>query len=156
MNTEKLEFKLTLCPKKLIAKNKTPEFKIALNDVTYVHSHNLSVETAKDRIEVIVPVELAYGTNKFSLEFLNKALGDSIYEKNEIVDDLYIHITKIEVDNMDITTLAKKLCMYSLNQPVFYNNSWHKEFSQHTFLTWNGIWSFEFQTPFYKWLIDQL
>lgn len=156
MTTEKLEFKLTLCPKKLLAKNKAPEFKITINDHLYIHNKDLSVDSKHEKVEVIFPAELLYGTNEFKFEFLNKERGDSMYEKSSIVDDLYIHILKVEVDNMDITPLIKKLSVYRLNEPVFYNNCWQQKFQSHNFLSWNGVWSFQFQTPFYKWLIDQL
>ena len=156
MTIEKLEFKLTLCPRRVIAKNKIPEFKIAINNQNYIHSRDLFCDSDSDRVEVKFPVELSFGNNDFKLSFMNKESGDSIYENNKIVDDLYVHITKIEVDNINITALVKKLSVYRPNSPVFYNNILHNEFREHNFLTWNGVWSFSFQTPFYKWLIDQL
>lgn len=156
METEKLEFKLTLCPKRLLIKNKSPEFKIAINDHVFIHSQALSVESCQDKTEVVFKAELPYCVNEFKLFFINKEPGDTIYENGNVIDDLYIHILKVEVDNMDITPLVKKLSVYNLNSPTIYNNIQCTKFLSHNFLSWNGVWSFQFDTPFYKWLIDQL
>lgn len=156
MNFEKLEFKITLCPKVLLSQNKYPEFKILIDNHVYHHSKDLGVNSTDEQIDIIFNANLDKGDHEFALQFLNKnSQKDTVARDGKIIDDLFIEIRKIEVDGIDINSLLPKLAKYTLDEPVVFNNISSQEFLNHKFLSWNGSYKFTFNSPFYVWLLDQ-
>ena len=76
-----------------------------------------------------------------------------INENNEIVKDALITISNIEIDDIDISTMAQVHAVYS------HNFNGHKDTVQDRFygvMGCNGTVSFKFITPFYLWLLENM
>lgn len=76
-----------------------------------------------------------------------------INENNKIVKDALITISDIEIDDIDISTIAQAHAVYS------HNFNGHKDAVQDRFygvMGCNGTVSFKFITPFYLWLLENM
>jgi len=156
MAIEKLKFNVNICPKTLISKNKKPEFTITIDDKVYIHNTELGVNSAEDSVTISFEAELEFGPHVLAFNFLNKdSKTDTQSSQGKILDDLYIQINKVEIDDIDLSSILSKIARYDLVAPVQFNDNMVSTLYNHRFLSWNGAYKIPFETPFYKWLLDQ-
>jgi len=99
--------------------------------------------------ELLVEDDRLYKLN-FTLH--DKSKYDTVLENDNIVKDTLIKIRKIELDDVDITS------MLPINQDTFYyihDGSTEKHAFYDT-MGVNGTSTVEFTTPFYVWLLENL
>lgn len=154
MEKETLHFKIGLSG---TSNKKQPQFKIKVNDVEYFSEKLTKAPQVTEYFEF--DVELVEGDHRLTIEFLNKADGDTVVDNNTIIEDLVLNIDSIEVDEIDLGTLLWSNSIYIPNYPVYYDNEPQKEIKEVkncVNLGWNGSWHLPFTSPFYIWLLENL
>ena len=91
-----------------------------------------------------------------------KKVSQTIVEDGKIVKDQILHISNIEIDDISIGNLIFE----GVYTPE-YSRKWYEEnlikgitlpktYKNTKELGYNGLWNFEFSSPFYMWLLDNL
>lgn len=104
-------------------------------------------------------VELADGPHVLKIRLENKEDGDTVQdeEKQTIVKDLLLNIESLGIDNIEISNLRWSKSKYVLDKPAeIAPGEFKSEYSSCANLGHNGTWIFEFDSPFYIWLLENL
>jgi hypothetical protein len=93
--------------------------------------------------------ELTEDKHKLVVELYGKDKYQTILENNKIVKDQLLNIESIEFDEIEIGNLKHSLSNYypvDVQEPI----------KNCVNLGWNGRWEFEFTTPIYIWLLENI
>ena len=159
MGTEKLKFKIELYATMW---NTPPHAEIKVNDRSFYSSNITGTEEKPDVIEF--EHELTEGEH-YSLNIHRSGKGRNetvINEKGDILNDQLLNIKRIEIDDIDLGGLVYE-GVYTPTYPEPWATQQKEEgidlpksFKNVTQMGHNGVWSFEFQSPFYMWLLENL
>jgi len=159
MATEKLKIKLELYATMW---DKAPHAEILINDKSYFHNDITGTEDKPDVIEL----EHEFEEGK-SYELVIKRTGKSktqtmINDKGDVLKDQLLNIKSIEIDEIDIGALVYE-GVYTPDYPEpWATQQAHlgvklpESLKNVTRMGHNGTWSFEFGSPFYMWLLENL
>ncbi len=159
MGTEKLKFKLELFATMW---DKPPHVEISVTNELCFKGDIEGTETKPNIIEFERNLE-ENKTHNLILNRLGKTnMQTVVNEKGDILNDQLLNIKKIEIDDIDIGAL-----IYEGNYTPDYPEPWFsqqkeagielpKTFKSVTEIGHNGIWNFEFKSPFYMWLLENL
>ena len=159
MATEKLKFKLELFATMW---DQPPHVEILLDEQSYYKGDITGSEEQPDIIQF--EQDLTEG-EMYNLIIKRTGKSNSqtvINEKGDILNDQLLNIKSIEIDEIDIGGLV-----YEGVYTPTYPEPWatqqkdagvklQESFKSVTRMGHNGVWSFEFQSPFYMWLLENL
>ena len=86
----------------------------------------------------------------------NKTSTDTKTDNGDIVADMLLNITSIEVDEIDLGSLLWSHSVYKIDHPQKFNNVVVTELTNCVNLGWNGTYQLDFKTPFYIWLLENI
>lgn len=145
LNTETLTFTIGLGG---TFWKKCPAFSIWVDDTQYVsgvidtneiHNYEFTAELADDTVHYL----------KIRLE--NKDNKDTTVDANgNIIKDLLLNIKSIEIDGIELNTLK-----WTESQFIPDDRDNRPVLSGCVDLGWNGTYQFEFNSPFYLWLLEK-
>jgi hypothetical protein len=93
-------------------------------------------------------LELTEGPHKFGFTLNNKHPRDTVIdEQGNILDDSHITLEYFEIDEIDLSE------MYKL-KGKFVHASQEPDSAVNTCIGYNGVYYFEFETPYYEWLLS--
>jgi len=159
MATEKLKFKLELWGQYW---DQPPEAKILLND--HVHFKGKISGSEKEPQVIIFDHELTEGYNQqLVIERMGKTSKQTVVDHaGNIVKDQLLKIKSIEIDEIDIGALIYE-GIYKPKYPEPWASQEKKagkvlpeSFKNVTAMGHNGRWEFQFSSPFYMWLLENL
>jgi hypothetical protein len=159
MATEKIKFKLELYSTRW---GSPPIADVKINDTSYFKDFVKGDEAVPKVIEF--EHELEEGKDyKLIIDRSNKRVNDTIVnEKGDITHDQLLHIKSIMIDEIDIGGLVYE----GVYKPI-YPEQWSKQQKEKgvefpetlknvTQMGHNGTWTFNFSSPFYMWLLENL
>ena len=151
MSAEILNFKVTLCPGVLHRINKFPEYRITLDGV------DQKLGSLTEESTISFGAEVGEGEHTLQISFVNKdhTCNTFVDADGKIVEDLFIHLTKLEIDDIDLENLLSH-SVYDLATPVEFNGAQVSSMPNHRFMSWNGTITLKFTSPFYLWLLENL
>ena len=122
--------------------NKYPYARIKLNKTTIFDQVVTKSVTIKKEVTAMP------GEQELVIEMYNKGSDYTQVVNGEIVNDVLLNIDHVELDNVDLTQLARDNCLY-------YPKSEHapSEVSHCLNLGWNGCWILKFEAPIYRWVL---
>jgi hypothetical protein len=159
MATEKLKFKLELWTTMW---DKPPHAEISINEEKHFDGDITGTEDKPDVIEFEHDLEEGKEYNLI-INRSGKSKGQTVVnEKGDILKDQLLHIKDIEIDDINIGALVYE-AVYTPNYP----EPWAKQqrqagvrlqesFRNVTTMGHDGEWRFNFASPFYMWLLENL
>jgi hypothetical protein len=159
MGTEKLKFKLELYATMW---DKPPHAEILINGEKHFDGDITGTEDKPDVIEFEHDLEEGKEYNLI-INRSGKSKGQTVVnEKGDILKDQLLHIKDIEIDDINIGALVYE-AVYTPNYP----EPWAKQqrqagvrlqesFRNVTTMGHDGEWRFNFASPFYMWLLENL
>ena len=158
MDREKLKFKLELYATMW---NKPPIVDISIDDKSYFNSKIESTKDSPTTIEFTVDLELEK-SHKLIITRSGKGKNQTVIDDRKIVKDQLLHIKNIEIDEIDLGNLVFE-GIYQPDYPEPWatqqakiGNELPKSIKNSPNLGHNGTWTFEFVSPFYMWLLENL
>ena len=158
MATEKLKFKLELYATMW---NKPPIADIKIDERSYFNEEITSTKNEP----TIIEFEHEFEEGKSYNLIINRSGKDkkqTIVENEKIVKDQLLHIKNIEIDEIDLGNLVFE-GIYQPDYPEPWatqqdkiGNELPKSIKNSPNLGHNGTWTFEFVSPFYMWLLENL
>ena len=133
MNTNLKKYSIYLQLNTQSAGNKAPAITVKLNDVEYTPSLQL---------ENIVDFRMhgKLGDNLLTISLNNKTANDTVVDsESNIIQDLNVQVSKLEVDNIDVTNYTKNNNHYLTNDQETMNT--------HGFMHKNGTLSISLVCP---------
>lgn len=92
--------------------------------------------------------------NKITVEMYNKNPGDTVLDnEGNIVNDVMLNINGVAIDEIELDNL---LWTHSVYYPVADQSGAPESLKECVNLGWNGRWEFQFDSPIYLWLIENL
>lgn len=148
-DTEKLHFKIGVSGTYWAKK---PKYSILVNDDSIVTQE---IQGAENEIEYFeFDREVTEGPVTLTIRLENKESSDTvkddeILDEFVIVKDMLLNIESIEIDDIDIGNLiySAKFVGDDPSRPVL---------DKCRNMGWNGNWNFEFNSPFYIWLLENI
>jgi len=159
MGTEKLKFKLELYATMW---DKPPHVDIRINEKNFASEDVTGTEKDPNVFEFMH--ELDEGQkSKLILEISGKSPNQTIVnDKGDILKDQLLHIKGIEIDEINIGSLVFN-GVYTPQYPEPWATQQRNKgmdlpesFKNVTAMGHNGRWEFEFESPFYMWLLENL
>ena len=158
MATEKLNFKLELFA---TYHDVPPYAEVLINDTSYFKDF---IKGTKEKPTIIQFQHDATEGLRYALKIQRsgKKVSQTVVEDGKIVKDQILHINAIEIDDISIGNLIFE----GVYTPE-YSRKWYEEnlikgttlphsYKNSKDLGYNGLWNFEFSSPFYMWLLDNL
>ena len=159
MATENLKFKIELFA---TFWDKKPTCEVLVNDTSVYNGVVDGSEKEPNVIEFKHPCEEG---KEYKLILNRQGKNDSqtiLNDKGDILHDQLLHIKSIEIDEIDIGTLV----FDGVYQPE-YPKQWAAQqrksgidlpetIQNVTRMGHNGTWTFQFSSPFYMWLLENL
>jgi hypothetical protein len=92
------------------------------------------------------------------VRLLNKEMSDTVQneDKSAIVKDLLLNIVSIEIDEVELGKCKWDNSVFVLDAPVDYNGQTVTELARCVNLGFNGEYQFDFSTPHYIWLLENM
>lgn len=159
MATEKLKFKLELYGTYW---SKKPHVEISVGDVTYFTGE---IDGSVDDPNTIEFTHECQEGDDYSLiiKRSGKIKNQTVVnEKGDILKDQILHIKNINIDEIDIGSLVYE-GVYRPEYPEPWatqqktaGNTLPETLKNVTAMGHNGTWTFEFSSPFYMWLLENL
>ena len=159
MATEKLKFKLELYATMW---DKPPHAEILINDKSYFNGDITGTEDKPTLVEF--EHEFTEG-EKYELIFrrTGKDKGQSVInDKGDVLKDQLLHIKSIEIDEIDIGGLVYE-GVYTPQYPEPWATQQREaglelqeSFKNVIVMGHDGTWRFQFESPFYMWLLENL
>ena len=129
-----LEFSLTIQP--IGYDDVWPEYFIKINQDT--HYSGILKEITKYDFNV----GLVDGSHTVSVGFLNKTDHDTIVNGDEVLYDRALFITNISIEGYELDDFLYRAVYKPIDRP--HSNS--------SYLSWNGVWTLEIETPIFTWI----
>lgn len=157
-NKEKLKFRLELWSEHW---DKKPIAEIKINTESKFRAEIDGTEDNPTLIEF--EHELVEG-EKYELQIVrsNKDPKQTVVENGEIIKDQLLNIKGIEIDEIEIGGLVYQ-GVYTPNYPEPWATQQRElgkelpeSFRNVTKMGHNGVWSLQFDSPFYMWLLENL
>jgi len=159
MATEKLKFKLELYATMW---DRPPHAEILISDKSYFAGAITGTGNKPDLIEFEHELEEDKEYNLIINRSGKSKNQTVINEKGDILKDQLLHIKSMEIDEIDIGALV----FNGIYTPT-YPEPWatqqkqagvelKKSFKNVTTMGHNGKWAFNFKSPFYMWLLENL
>ena len=158
MATETLKFKLELYATYW---NKPPIAEIKIADKTYFKDKITSTKQNPTKIEFEHTLE---NDKSHTLNIIRtgKTEQETVLENNTIIKDQLLNIKYMEIDEIDLGSLTYE-GVYTPEYPERWATQQRdkgvnlpKSFKNVTQIGHNGIWTFNFTSPFYMWLLENL
>lgn len=147
-NTETLNFKVTL---DAIFWKKIPEYSILVDNI--VKSNGLLVNKGVTVVEF--SCELEHGPHVIAVRLSNKDWTDTLIENGEIVADMLLTVSEIQIDTIDLGELKYQGIFY-LDSPQMFQGQEIQDLPGCTSMGWNGQYELKFSSPYYLWLLENL
>jgi len=156
--TEKLKFKLELYATMW---NKPPIADITIDGKSYFKEEITSTNDKPAIIEFEQELELEK-SHKLIITRSGKGTNQTVVKDGKIVKDQLLHIKNIEIDEIDLGNLVFE-GIYRPDYPEPWatqqaeiGNELPKSIKNSPNLGHNGTWTFDFVSPFYMWLLENL
>lgn len=134
---------------------KLPAFQILINNDIVIDNKINKTPAVTEYFHFIVDIEES-NNHSLTIKFTNKESKDTVVDSDgNILNDLLLNIDSIEINDVELRELKRKLSKYRPNYPEHYPDK-NPEVSNCLHLGWNGSWTLEFNVPFYIWLLDNL
>ena len=159
MATEKLKFKLELYATMW---DKPPHAEILINDVSHFKGDITGTEDKPDVVEF--EHELTEGEKYELIIKRSGKIKDQtvINENGDVLKDQLLHIKSIEIDEIDIGGLVYE-GVYTPQYPEPWATQQREaglelqeSFKNVIVMGHDGTWRFQFESPFYMWLLENL
>ena len=158
-NTEKLKFQLKLYGEYF---DKAPQATILLNGNIMVAKQDIT-GTADNPNVMEFTQELELEKNyELVIKREGKDKYQTIVDNGEIIKDQLLHISSIEIDEIDIGGLVYE-GVYTPDYPEPWatqqkqsGNELRESFKNVKAMGHNGEWKLKFSSPFYMWLLENL
>jgi hypothetical protein len=158
MKSETLKFKLGLYSQHW---HKPPVARVLLNGKEYFNGQITASEDDPKIIEFTHELEHDK-TYSLDIERSNKNHRQTVLKDGKIIKDQVLHIKSLEIDEIDVGTLVYE-GVYKPQYPEPWasqqreaGNDLPESLKSVTAMGHNGTWSFEFTSPFYMWLLENL
>lgn len=143
-SSEPIDIKITLSSTYW---NNPPKAKVLLNE-------NLIFDGIITELKVIeYSCLLNEGSHKIIVELYDKDKYQTVLENGKIIKDQLLNINNITFDEIDIGHLIWTKSNY---YPTIKDPLQEYPFKNCVNLGWNGAWEFEFTTPIYIWLLENI
>lgn len=158
MATEKLKFKLELFAEYW---DKAPDVEVLIDDSS---KYSGKISSTQDKPTLIefeheMQNDLQY---QLHIKRTGKTKDQTVVENGQIVKDQTVGIKSIEIDEIDLGTMlfegyykpeypepwATQQKQKGVDLPLKFKNA--------TKLGHNGLWTLQFKSPFYMWLLENL
>lgn len=146
MKGEELTFKITLSSTHW---QTVPEYEIAIDD------HILAQGAVSSKTTVEFKHSLAYGAHCVKIRLTNKTDSDTVLVDGQIVKDMLLNLEDIEIDDVSIGPLIRT-GKFVLDTPQEYQGQSIHEISECVNFGRNGTYLFNFSSPFFTWLLEEL
>jgi hypothetical protein len=148
---ESLNFKIQLEPGVLHSMNKSPYFKVGLDNTVFVEGFCTETNTVE------FATELTDGEHVLQIQLTNKdhKRNTLVDQNGKITEDLYLQVKSITIDDIDLGMIISKT-QYDLTEPVEFQGNTVTNLPGHLYMSWNGTISLKFTSPFYLWLLENL
>ena len=159
MATEKLKFKLELYATMW---DKPPHAEILINDMSHFKGDITGTEDKPDVVEF--EHELTEGEKYELIIKRSGKIKDQtvINENGDVLKDQLLHIKSIEIDEIDIGGLVYE-GVYTPQYPEPWATQQREaglelqeSFKNVIVMGHDGTWRFQFESPFYMWLLENL
>ena len=159
MATEKLKFKIELYATMW---DKPPHAEIFVNNDNHFSGYISSTKKEPTMIEFQQDLEETKN-HTLTIKGLKKDSRQTIInEKGDLLKDQLLHIKSISIDDIDIGALLFE-GVYTPDYPEPWATqqrnagvNLRESFKNVTALGFNGQWKFQFSSPFYMWLLENL
>jgi hypothetical protein len=95
------------------------------------------------------------GPHELKIRLENKTDTDTVIENDEVVKDMLLNISDINVDDISLGNLLWS-AEYILDKPQIYKGQTIDHLDGCVNLGWNGTYILKFSSPFYIWLLEKL
>jgi hypothetical protein len=132
---------------------KLPQFTILVDDQV------VKTGSADEHEIHVFDVELEEGRHALKIRLENKEDSDTVQaaDNRTIIKDLLLNINSLGIDNIEISNLRWSKSRYELDKPAEIEPGVFKsEYDNCADLGHNGTWIFEFDSPFYIWLLENI
>lgn len=135
---------------------KRPEYSIAISGKEYVRGF---IEAESD-VETIIEFDavLDEGAHRLEIGFLNKNTTTDVVkdEYNNVVQDILLNITSLEIEDIDLANLRYSHSHVELVKKQIYNGAIVSKIDNCVNLGFTSTYVLEFTSPFYIWLLENL
>lgn len=155
MEKENLSFKIKLSG---TFWDRRPEYTILLDDEP-IASGAITQDTGVTQL-IEFSKEIVEGNHTLKIRLENKTPADTVKDNNDpvnytIVKDMLLNIVDIEIDDISVGSLLWS-SKYILDKPIKINGASVSEMTGCVNLGLNGAYVFEFTSPFYLWLLENI
>jgi hypothetical protein len=150
MSTENLHFEIGLSGTHW---GKMPQYSILVDDQV------IKTGSADKLAMIEFDLEIAEGPHSLKIRLENKEDTDTVQDSDNktILKDLLLNIETLAIDNIDISNLRWSKSKYVLDTPAEVEPGVFKsEYTSCVNMGHNGSWVFDFESPFYIWLLENL
>jgi hypothetical protein len=159
MATENLKFKIELFA---TFWDKPPSCDILVGDQQLWSGEIKGTKDKPDLIEFTAPLEEGKSHSLLLKRYGKDGKQCVVNDKGDILKDQLLHISRIEIDEIDIGSLVYE-GVYTPEYPEPWASQQAKagielpkDFKNVTEMGHNGTWKFTFESPFYMWLLENL
>lgn len=129
---------------------KQPEYSILVND-TVIKRDFITAES-QETFYLEFDSEVLEGACTLKIRLENKDWTDTVEneDKTAILKDMLLHIRSVEIDEIELGNLVYTKTLFvadDSNRPTL---------DKCQDLGWNGAWTFQFESPFYIWLLENI
>lgn len=146
MSSEELTFKITLSSTHW---QTVPEYEIAIDN----HILAQGAVSSKHTVEFTHPV--SFGLHCIRIRLINKTDADTVVVDGEIVKDMLLNLEDIEIDDVSVGPLVRS-GKFVFDTPLEYQGQTTYEIAECVNFGRNGTYTFNFSSPFYSWLLEEL
>ena len=103
-------------------------------------------------------LNIAEGPHTLAIRLENKENADTVQDNDgNIINDLLLNIETLALDRIDISNMRWTHSNYILDKPAEITpGEFKSEYHGCANLGHNGSWQFNFESPFYIWLLENL
>ena len=157
MSTEKIHFKIKLSGTYW---DKRPHYVILVDDQECVNAHISKESDAVEYVEFDCKVE-EDAKHVLRIRFDNKTKEDTVTDVSDpdnhiIVKDMLLNLLDIEVDDIELGTLAQMSSVFKYDEPQDFPTPGATELPHCVNFGFNGTYELEFSSPFYLWLLENI
>jgi len=168
VEVEEVDFVITISAEHW---DKKPMFSITLNDEEVINPQEFDLPNGEEK-KLVFSKSLPASDESdcvLKINLLNKEPTDTKKDNYddpdnyEIVADMLLIVNEIEIDGIslpvgsDYIIDSDSVGYYSVNEPVEYRGEPNTtKIPGCTTMGWNGSYCYEFKTPIYLWLLDQI
>lgn len=130
--------------------DKRPVYSILVND-QLIEQQEITTPSGENFIKEF-DFDMPEGPASLKIRLDNKTDSDTVEneDKTAIVKDMLLHIRNVEIDDIHLGDLVYRFAEFRGDDPS------RPVLDKCQDLGWNGAWVFEFEAPFYLWLLETI